>query len=298
MKPQTKVSIALLVLLAATLVTGMTGGCGEPITESVSYGSPNWMTDGRIVASKTVVREKQRGFIPGYMTYERIFEGEYIVTMKDDGTDEKEIYGGGDKYGKIGEIVASPLGNYLGYAGYENEQHGIAIITSDGSKEVKFISSEAVNSFDWSPDETKIAYSGKSSRDLYVVNVSDESKVKIATSAEAVAWRVGEKIAFVTYTGTQSALTVSVMNTDGTNIKYLKTFASDPQILIGANEIIYSGLGNEVRKIKVDGSEDVLLFGNYDRVTLKLSFDNTKIAGGGGVWVVDISGKNLRKLRD
>ena len=304
---KSRLSLIVLGLAVVLLTSGMNGGCGEPISESVSYGNPNWMTDGRIVANKTVVREKQKGIIPGYMTYEKIFEAKYLVTMKDDGTDEKEIYGGEDKYGKMGEAVASPLGNYLGVWEYRDGKYCITIITADGSKEIKSIDcGEMINSFDWSPDETRIAYAGEVSRDLYVLNISDESKVKIATSAEAVAWRVGEKIAYISTTYIEGwgnyPSKLTLIKENGTN-KMEMIDARDPQIT-NANEIIYRGASIEssakidsIRKINIDGTNDRYLF-KYDKYKPRLSFDNTKIVGGGGVWVVNIDGTNLKKLRD
>jgi hypothetical protein len=292
MKLKTNTLIAFLGLLLMIIVLGMQGGCGEPISEEVSYSSPNWMVDGRIVASKTVVREKQKGIIPGYMTYEKIFEAEYIVTMKDDGTDEKVIYGGEDKYGKIGEIVASPLGNYIGFTDYKNGQYCVTIITADGTMEVKSIYlGERVNSFDWSPDETQIAYSGAESMGLYVLRVSDEAKAKIALPAYIVSWRNGDKIVY------EGKTQIYSVNQHGTGSFEVVGSGAMPQKM-GTNEVIYMDSTFRIHKINIDGTSDKVLFSDYKVASLKLSFDNTRITGGGGIWVVNIDGTNLRKLRD
>lgn len=275
------------------LITGMNGGCGETNYESSTYYYPNWMPDGRIICYK--VTSKWSTAIWGR---KELGDTYYITAMNSDGSNEQNLFE--VSADGVKEITCSPTGELIAYITTPDSK--IATINYSGTNKTILSGITGVSYLDWSPDATKIVYSAN--RKLYVVNVDGSNNTQIATSAEAVAWRVGEKIAFVTYTGTQSALTVSVMNTDGTNIKYLKTFASDPQILTGTDEVIYSGLGNEVRKVKLDGNEDVLLFSSYDKATLKLSFDNTKIVGGDldqswikGIYTVNIDGTGAKRLR-
>jgi hypothetical protein len=287
---------ALIIGLLGLLL--MVGGCGESIREYVDYYYPNWLTDGRIMAVKVVEKERQTGIIPGYSRSEKYFHGEYIVSMKDDGSEEREIYGGEDK--GINIPAASPLGNYIAY---RSGQY-INIISADGKSEIKSIDcGEKASSFDWSPDEGKIVFTGDETKDMYIIDIASNSKTKIATSAEAVAWRVGEKIvhSFADYESSK----IYAIKSDGSSKEVIAAIGTDPQIS-NTNKVIYSGYGLQVNQVDISGNNDKLLFDGYQRSSLKLSFDNNKIVGGDwiqggyekGVWIVNIDGSGLTKLRN
>jgi len=292
-----RISMMILGLLAMFFTCGA-GGCGETTYESSSYYYPNWMPDGRIVCYKMTSRWSN-----ALWGRKELGDANYIaaitINSSNEITREENLF---EVSGGVEEITCSPTGELIGYISNPSNIGDLTISSYAGTGKTIIPGVTGVSYFDWSPDATKIAYSAN--RKLYVINIDGTNNTQIATSAEAVAWRVGEKIAFVTYTGTQSALTVSVMDEDGTNVMNLKTFASDPQILSDTNEVVYSGLGEEIRKINFDGYSDTLLFGDYQRSTLKLSFDNTKIVGGDlrdsgilGIWVTDISSGNSTKIR-
>ncbi|MFA4904890.1 MAG: hypothetical protein WC645_00050 [Candidatus Margulisiibacteriota bacterium] len=291
-----KTILFLASLPLALLVMGMLaiGGCGTAIHENIAYFYPNWMVDGRIIAVKSFSTHRYEG-LPGYGRDITISSGNYLVTMKDDGSDEKIIYGGEN----IGDDnpVASPLGNYVACSSGKN----LRIITADGAREIKTINcNENLNSFDWSPDETKIAFSGADTKNLYILNINNETITKIATNSADVAWRVGDKIAFgFLYT----------INSDGSNNNYL-TDGGKPQIL-NSGKVLYfadfvsSGI-YKIKSLYTTGTGEATSINAYERGTLKLSFDNKKIVGGdssqggfpSGIWVINIDGTNQRKLRD
>lgn len=300
-----KTTPSLASLALALLVLGMMmGGCGKAIYEVVEYYNPNWLPDGRIIATKSVEKYEWEGSIPGFATSKKYFDALYIASMKDDGSDEQEIYGGENK--NISIITASPLGNYIGYKGGQY----INIISADGTRDIKTIDcGETVSSFDWSPDETRITYSLENSKDLYVINIINDIKAKIATSAESVAWRVGELIAFVKYGGIDYSKLATIY-ANGTSEAVLSLIGQDAQkdnaklYYRGRKDIGVEGT-NAVRSANLDGSGDALIISNYERSTMKLSFDNSKIVGGDldqrsikGIWVVNIDGTGLKKLRD
>lgn len=289
---KSKLFLLILGLGLLFLAAIMMGGCAT-FHDEIAYYDPNWLTDGRIMAVKSVTTFKDEG-LPGYGRSTETLHSEYIVSMKDDGSDEKIIFGGENK--SIAKPVASPLGNYIAYQAGQF----IKIITSDGTIEIKSIDcGEPLNSFDWSPDETRIAYSVDESKGLYILNVSDEAKIKIASSAEAVAWRVGEKIAYGY---------LYIINSDGTGNNYLVD-GGKPQIMNSGKVLYYADLISpgvyKIKSINFTGTEESIVLDAYQRSTLKLSFDNTKIVGGvlsqgvvEGIWVVNIDGSNLKKLRD
>jgi len=282
----------LLWLLGLGLMVMAVGlvGCGAAIYEEIAYYDPNWLVDGRIMAVKDVIKHRSEG-LPGYGRDITVSSAQYIVSMKDDGSEEKIIYGGEGK--GIGIPVASPLGDYIAY---RSGQY-INIITADGTKEIKTIDcGETPQAMDWASDEAKMVFSGKDSQNLFVLSISNEGITKIATSAAEVAWRVGDKITF-------DGSWVNIIDPTGTNQAILIDYSWNPQKR-SANEIIYEG-ADGVYSIRIDKSQKTKLFSNYEISTLKLSFDGSKIVGGKidqriitGIWVINIDGTNMRKLRD
>jgi hypothetical protein len=287
-----KILVSLVALLGLMVMVGGLAGCGESRYDVVSYYNPNWLPNGRIMAVKSVTKHRTEGW-PGYGRDVTYSQADYIVSMNDDGSDEREIYGGENQ--SIGKIVASPLGNYIGY----QVGQSISIITADGTQEVKTIDcGEAVNSFDWSPDEAKLAFSGDVSRDLCVLNVSGELKIKIVSPAYVVSWRMGDKLVYEGITQVYS------INQDGTGSFEVIGSGATPQ-KIGTSEVVYMDNLFKLHRISIDGLSDSVLFSDYKMASLNLSFNSTKIVGGdldqgiiGGVWVVNIDGTNLKKLRD
>jgi hypothetical protein len=87
---------------------------------------------------------------------------------------------------------------------------------------------------------------------------------------------------------------------DGNSKEVITTIAQRPQ-LTNAGKVIYKGYSNQIELTNIDGSNKQILFSNYDRSTLKLSFDDTKIVGGKtgdpGIWLVNIDGTGYTKIR-
>ena len=270
-------------LLMVTLLCGMDGGCGIGRLTSDYYYYPNWMPDGRIVCVKKRVITYSGSFVfPG-----KEEEHYYITTMSDEGTQEADIR----EISRLGQVVASPLGNYIAVTDWKN----LRIFTSTGADVKSIDCGEGINSFDWSPDETRIAYSGDESKDLFVLRVSDEVKTKIASSAEGVAWRVGEVVIYGN---------LYCVNADGSQNSYLAA-GRYPQ-KISTLEVIYQGADFGVYKMSLyDRTSINKLFSDFSRASLKLSFGGTKIVGGDldgygnikGVWVYTIDGKEKKQLR-
>ena len=132
---------------------------------------------------------------------------------------------------------------------------------------------------------------------MYIINRDGSGKTKIATNAEAVAWRVGDKIAYEYVVGTNPSR-IYLVDIDGNNQKDLAQGVM-PQ---NANNqrVIYRS-GGVPKSINVNGTGEMTLFGDYDRNTLKLSFDNTMIAGGAwgdpGIWLINIDGTGSTEIR-
>jgi hypothetical protein len=304
-----------------TLLCGMQGGCGESYYEVVEYYDPNWLVDGRVMAVKEVTKYKTEGMVPGYSRTIELSHAAYIVAMKDDGSDEKVIYGGEGK--GIAIPVASPLGNYIGY---RNGRY-LNIITADGTREVKTIDcGEKINSFDWSPDERKIVYSiydrkeyypnysyGIDINKSYIIDMDVTSVETFSDRSTSVTWANGKNI-FFEYIGTQEAdgyvhTYLAMKNVDSKSfINFEKDSVYSVQVSRVDPNIIYGISSGQYKKIDISKYPYLTdtLISKFDLYYPRVSFNDLKITAGEyyqggfnkGIWVMDIDGKNLRKLRD
>jgi hypothetical protein len=280
--------VALLGLAVLFLATGMNSGCGSTST-SVLYDTPNWMPDGRIICNKLVVTTSQQLYGGG------ISESKgYLAAFYPNGTGEVDLF----EIGALYETTCSPTGELV--AAISPYYSGITrpIITYDYQGNLTVVPNTSnVDYLDWSPDLTKLVYS--SGRNLYVINRDGTGKTQIATSAEAVAWRVGDKIAF-SFADSESSK-VYVINEDGTSKEVVVSVGTKPQITYD-NRVIYSGYGIQVESVKIDGSDKQILFSDDSAVSFsKLSFDDSKLAGGivgdPGIWLINIDGTGYAKIR-
>jgi len=276
----------------------MNGGCGGAISENNYYYYPNWTPDGRIICFKEYAKSQDLGL----GTIARIETKYYVTAMNDDGSNEENLF---EISTEIKEITCSPTNELMAYITVPTGEVVISNYTGTSKTTLPDISS--VEYLDWSPDADKLVYTN-SSRELHVVDIDGTNDAQIATSAEAVAWRVGGKITFVRYMGTDYSR-IAVINSDGTSEEVFSLIGQDVQK--SENTMYYRGRRNieqegtnAMRSANLDGSGDTLKISEYQRSTLKLSFDNTKIVGGEfdqsgikGIYVVNVDGSESEQLK-
>ena len=280
MKSKLFLSLFGLLMLVFLVITG----CGSTAT-SVLYDTPNWMPDGRIICNKLVVTTSQQ-FYGGGVTDSH----GYIAAFWPSGTGEVNLFEAN------GLPTCSPTGELIAFFGND----GIIISDYSGHK-TTVPNTSNVRYLDWSPDATKLAYSD-TSRDLYVINRDGTGKTKISTSAEAVAWRVGEKIA---YEFTESGYNyLGRINSDGSSREGFGDLSVySPQISSLNSDYIYGKAASAYRKLDVSGAaptEEVLI-PSFDFYIPRLSFDNSKLVSGAygdsGIWLINIDGTGAVKIR-
>ncbi|OGC13707.1 hypothetical protein A3D23_03215 [candidate division WOR-1 bacterium RIFCSPHIGHO2_02_FULL_53_26] len=247
------------------------------------------MPNGRIICGKLVVTTSQQLYGGG------ISESKgYMAAFYPSGTGEVNLF----EVGTLYETTCSPTGELI--AGISPYYNGVVnpILVYDYQGNLTMVPNTSnVDSLDWSPDATKLVYS--SSGNLYVIKRDGTGKTQIATSAEAVAWRAGERIAY-SFADSESSK-VYVINSDGTSKEVIASVGSKPQITQN-NRVIYGGYGVQVESVNIDGSDKQVLFSDDTAVSFsKLSFDNSKLCGGiigdSGIWLINIDGTGKIKIR-
>jgi len=286
---KSKLFLAIIGLVVLTLTTGMTGGCGETIYEGSSYYYPNWMPDGRIICYKVTSRWSN-----ALWGRKEMGDKNYVAAMDVDGSNEQNLF---EISGGVQEITCAPTGELIAYISDPSNIGNITVSSYTGTNITKLSGIAGVTYLDWSPDATKIAYSAN--RKLYVVNTDGTNNQQIATSAEAVAWRTGDKIVYEESIYNK----IDSIYPDGSSKESITTISLSPQNTKDGR-VVFRGYGFRVESVKIDGNDKQILFDNYERSNLKLSFDNTKIVGGDldqswikGIYVINIDGTGGRKLR-
>ena len=286
-----RISMMILGLLAMFFTCGA-GGCGETTYESSSYYYPNWMPDGRIVCYKMTSRWSN-----ALWGRKELGDANYIaaitINSSNEITREENLF---EVSGGVEEITCSPTGELIGYISNPSNIGDLTISSYAGTGKTIIPGVTGVSYFDWSPDATKIAYSAN--RKLYVINIDGTNNTQIGTNSAEVAWRVGEKIAFGY---------LRIIDPDGSNEQLLSDGGA-PQIMNSGKILFFADLISQgiygINSIYSSGTGESTELSSYERSTLKLSFDNTKIVGGDlrdsgilGIWVTDISSGNSTKIR-
>jgi len=268
-----------LILIGGILLGGLVGGCGSTSTSTL-YDTPNWMPDGRIICNKLVVTASTQWYGSGVSESHG-----YIAAFYPSGTGEVNLFEGN------GLATCSPMGELIAFFGDDG------ITVSDYQGNISAIPNTSnVRYLDWSPDATKLVFSD-TSRNLYVINRDGTGKTQIASSAEAVAWRVGEKIIYEYVIGANSSR-IYAIDIDGNNQKDLAQGVM-PQNT-NNQKVVYRS-GGIPKMININGNDETTLFADYDRDALKLSFDNAKLVGGKsgstGIWLINIDGTGYIKIK-
>ena len=269
----------------------LTGGCGETTHESSTYYSPNWMPDGRIICNKVTSKWSDSWF-----GRRELGDTNYIAAMSPDGSGETNLF---EVSGAVEEITCSPTSEMIGWVVSGHGSEAIKLSNYQGNilYTITAPSGEVMQYFDWSPDASKIVYS---TGNLNVINTDGSNNIQIATSAEAVAWRVGGQVVFE-----DSIINrIWVVAADGASNEVLVPPISARPQKTNDNKLVYRENGDQIKTINIDGTNKTDLFSGYGRTTLKLSFTNTRIVGGDlrdigivGIWVTNINDGTSTKLR-
>lgn len=176
-------TISAVVLLAGLLALT---GCSPVEKSRTTYWYPNWTPDGKIVSSKEVEYYKSGAPFSGDTTTK---VEDSVVEMSSDGSNERTICNG--VFGWI--LQVSPSKNYLA-ASIAGSMWVVDYNTGQKLTWKNF--GGDIFSFDWSPDETKLAISGPNVSDNIEIYDRNLNLVKTLIPGGELAWKFNSRIAF------------------------------------------------------------------------------------------------------
>lgn len=273
--------LVLFVLVFGFGILGlMLGGCGQTST-SILYDSPNWMPDGRIICNKLVMTSTQQLYGTGVSESHSYITALTINNSNEVIKEENLFEGEGGN-----QTTCSPTGEFIAYLTVST---GITVSDYKGNKSL-VPNTENPSYIDWSPDATKLVYTDYINHKLYVINKDGTNKQLLTSEANGpISWRIGSTIFYSN---------LYAIDSSGNNNKYV-FYGRNPQAA-STEEIICQGTDGIYKVIASNGAS-TKLFSNYDRYTLKLSFDGQKIVGGAlgdpGIWIINIDGTGDKRLR-
>jgi len=282
---KSKLFLLFLGIMIMIVVGLLVAGCGL-ISNTGAYNDyyyPDWTSDGKIICIKKVSAWEETGSWPGGGTSRRITsEKYYIVTMDENGNNEKII----KQINGIGKVAASPLGNYIAYS-----DNNLLRITSNLGVDISSINcgqNFQINTFDWSPDETKLIFDAGLSPNYEqaIINRDGSNKQIISNNGSSVAWRYGDKIIMDKPIPGEVFRVVTLNGTYLTEINYYPKIQGGEYNIIKANtsEVIYSSAYEQgIKRFYLISPEadPIIIINRNDIWNIHISPDGTKIIGNG-----------------
>ena len=281
-------------------LTLVLGGCSGDIVTTTYYFNPNWTPDGKIISGKWSNTIETNTLLGGVSDQTRTIENKYeVVSFDVSGNNEVVLFNAGNLGGDV-YITMSPNGSYVTV--------GSNLYTSSGTL-VGQIVSKSVDSLDWSADSNKLVadcdgMSSVSSFDIGIYTLSNGSFNLIADGL-AVSWLVTDNIIY--RDASTSSYAIKIVNSDGTNV-LTSTLDLDTPTFVPSSDTFVANLGNVIYQYQLPGF-DLVSTASFteDRAwRWHVSPDGTKITFGkagtqplgySGVWVMDINGGNLARVR-
>lgn len=272
--------------LALLVVSGMLGGCGAVLVDEISYEYPNWTPEGLIYCQKAVTHYRKWP-----MGSETLGTDYYYVTMDTDGNNEINLpYKSYPYY--------SPKGTYAAFI----SGNKISIVRRSDNQEIYAFSptTESVSMLDWGQEEDKLAYV-TSDKKLFSVKINGSNNSFIIGGCLNAIWANSDQFVLEYFSSAEGIYLSTISGEGGSLIKY--RYGYSPQNY-SSSEILFN-YSEDIRKIKLDGTNDTLLFSSYKKSGPKLSPTKDKIVGGAGydttgdsgIWLIDIDGTNQKQLR-
>ena len=289
-------SVVSCLLLVVSLV-----GCGERTESASYYYSPSWTRGGSIIFiyGLNSVRKDALGTQLGSSYTETVSTAEPTATAAVntlfDATDATPY-----------SMSTSPVGDYVAYLNNLDGStqlfskiviRNIAAGAHTGLDIMELAFSPGIKSFDWSNSGQKLVYC--TSTQVRTVNLSgtmEDVAVISDSNIEFVAWKYGNRIAYVRTSGSDKILTL--VNSDGTGKTPLAASASvdKPQISSQNTSEVYGIAGGAYCKVNIDAgtpaTAEVLAGFKGDLPRLSPNADKViygKTGESSGIYLIDLT---------
>lgn len=281
------------------VLAGIISGCGERFEETANYYYPEWTTAGKIICLKSVSRSKFN------LVNSKIADDHfnYISAMNTDGTTGIQLFSLINDDLPVSNFVFNPAKELLAYFSDIAGGLGNKIIVRSAPTVTTYTGPEIVEldflnlrSLDWDNTGGKLVYCN-SSGEIHVVTLDGLTDTTIAASqkAQEVAWRYGNRIAYVS-----EADRLYLISSAGTNeVNTGVTLVSQIEIAGNNSNLVYAQKGTAYIKIDVTNTAAVtetVIISSFSGSGPRLSVAGDKVLYyQDGLWLYDIAtGTNTR----
>ncbi len=295
--------IGICLLLGICVLEFTLVGCGETTDNSNYYYNPSFTQAGKVIFIKGL-QSTNKNWI-GSQTGSKYTES--LMTMEAAaGAGEHFLMDvtGNPPYA----MTCSPTGTLVAFG--NNLRNGLFekivienIGTSGGLGRTELDFIPGVTSFDWSADGTKLVYATSSEVRTIKLDGTADTLVTAESAIGAVAWKYGNRIAFVHGT---TAKVLSLINPTGTNRTDLSAAASVdlPQISSANTNEVFGIAGGSLCSVDVSAGTPAttVVLANCKGALPRIApagdkIVYSKITEQSGIYVVNIAAKTETKLK-
>ncbi len=224
---------------------------------SVSEGGPAWSPDGTKIAFASNLNNKSAGYLND------------IYVMDADGSNPKRLTNNDYREQFVGSW--SPDGAKMVLSCLPPASYDVCTMDAEGSNLTQLTTKSGYEEPNWSPDGTKIAFTG--SGGIHTMNPDGSNQTRVTAGGDQGDWSPdGTKIAYTRYPSGQSHSDIYIANADGSNPVNLTARISNT-----SNEAVPAW--------SPDGTQIAFASNlhEYDETTYE-------------IFVIDADGRNLKQL--
>jgi len=294
-KKLSKTMIRIMGLFCVLVVVGMMTGCSVQNWTETDYFAPNWTPSGKIICSKAERKYHKDAITFGDQSAQLDEGHSYIVEMNADGSGEYTLF---ETDGTPTLIQKSTSENYVAYI--YKDGHVLNVRTSSGPVVSNIDVGDTIYSFDWSPDESKLAINRTASLPIRVYDRNGDLHKEISAGGQC-SWKYNNKLVFKTDAYSPRKLAFRDIGQLGDVVIDITSF-SNPQYLLNGN------------KVYLFRDQDIVLYDVNSGVSSNINIstqgyrapftspDGSKIVAEQldavrGFWLIDVSSNVRTQLR-
>jgi dipeptidyl aminopeptidase/acylaminoacyl peptidase len=291
-----------ILFVGCLLLVGSLTGCGDITSNSEYYYNPSFTQSGKIVFIKGLQSTNKN--VMGSQTGSSYTES--LMNMTAAGAAETFLLDvtGNPPYA----MTCSPTGEYAAYG--DNLRNGLFekivvlnIGSGSGLARIELTFVPGVSSFDWSSDGTKLVYSTSTEVRITNLDGTGDALVTAESAISAVAWKAGNRIAFV-HGATNKVLSL-VYPANGNRQDLAVAASVDmPQISSANTNEVFGVAGGKYCSVDVSAGTPATteVLANFKGALPRISPAGdtvvySKIGESSGIYLLNIAGKTETKIK-